>query len=39
MLSRQVAALDLDNVYLKYMMIVLIAVLLGQFVVRRFFGH
>ncbi|XP_006025144.1 bcl-2 homologous antagonist/killer isoform X1 [Alligator sinensis] len=34
-----VAALDLDNVYLKYMMIVLIAVLLGQFVVRRFFGH
>uniref|UniRef100_A0A7M4FYJ1 Bcl-2 homologous antagonist/killer n=1 Tax=Crocodylus porosus TaxID=8502 RepID=A0A7M4FYJ1_CROPO len=34
-----VAALDLDNVYLKYMMVVLIVVLLGQFVVRRFFGH
>ncbi|XP_074833401.1 bcl-2 homologous antagonist/killer [Carettochelys insculpta] len=33
-----VAALDLDNIYLKYMMVVLAVVLLGQFVVRRFFS-
>ncbi|XP_067387715.1 bcl-2 homologous antagonist/killer [Emydura macquarii macquarii] len=33
-----VAALDLDNVYMKYMMVVLVVVLLGQLVVRRFFS-
>nr|XP_025038514.1 bcl-2 homologous antagonist/killer [Pelodiscus sinensis] len=33
-----VAALDLDNVYVKYMMVVLVVVLLGQLVVRRFFS-
>uniref|UniRef100_A0A8C8RGB1 Bcl-2 homologous antagonist/killer n=1 Tax=Pelusios castaneus TaxID=367368 RepID=A0A8C8RGB1_9SAUR len=33
-----VAALDLDNVYMKYMMVVLAVVLLGQLVVRRFFS-
>ncbi|XP_010216108.1 PREDICTED: bcl-2 homologous antagonist/killer [Tinamus guttatus] len=32
-----VAALDLDNVYVKYMMVVLALVLVGHLVVRRFF--
>ncbi|KAJ8332473.1 hypothetical protein SKAU_G00426460 [Synaphobranchus kaupii] len=32
------AALDLDNVYVKYMLVLLAVLLLGQFVVRRFFG-
>uniref|UniRef100_A0A8D0H446 Bcl-2 homologous antagonist/killer n=1 Tax=Sphenodon punctatus TaxID=8508 RepID=A0A8D0H446_SPHPU len=32
-----VAALDLDNVYFKYMMAVLVVVVLGNIVVRRFF--
>ncbi|XP_036389436.1 bcl-2 homologous antagonist/killer-like [Megalops cyprinoides] len=33
-----VAALELDNVYLKYMILLLGVVLLGQFVVKRFFS-
>jgi len=35
--SRQVAALDLDNVYMKYMLVVLALVMVGHLVVRRFF--
>lgn len=34
-----VAALDLSNVYLKYMLIAAVLILLGQFVVRRFFNQ
>lgn len=33
----QVAALDLDNVYMKYMLAVLALVMVGHLVVRRFF--
>ncbi|KAI1897158.1 hypothetical protein AGOR_G00080310 [Albula goreensis] len=33
-----VAALDLDNVYVKYMVVLLGVILLGQYVVRRFFS-
>ncbi|KAJ8390522.1 hypothetical protein AAFF_G00103190 [Aldrovandia affinis] len=33
-----VAALELDNVYVKYMLVLLAALLLGQFIVRRFFS-
>nr|XP_006628669.1 PREDICTED: bcl-2 homologous antagonist/killer [Lepisosteus oculatus]XP_015198199.1 PREDICTED: bcl-2 homologous antagonist/killer [Lepisosteus oculatus]XP_015198200.1 PREDICTED: bcl-2 homologous antagonist/killer [Lepisosteus oculatus]XP_015198201.1 PREDICTED: bcl-2 homologous antagonist/killer [Lepisosteus oculatus] len=33
-----VAALELDNVYVKYMLALLAVILLGQFIVRRFFS-
>lgn len=35
--SRQVAALELDNVYMKYMLVVVALVMVGHLVVRRFF--
>ncbi|XP_005995522.1 bcl-2 homologous antagonist/killer [Latimeria chalumnae] len=34
-----VAALDLDNVYMKYLLAILGVVLIGHFVLRRFFNH